>query len=386
VRLLADGSLTFFVARELRDMVGLSTLVRAMVVGAALTAAAGLFFVATQFDAYGVITGTGDYIVHTGRARGLSYEPRGLGLACAYASVMVLLSPYRGRVKAGLLALLVAGLAVTYSATAIALFATGMLALLLLRGGRQRIRVIGVLVATGLTVMVGVAVFPNTVQPAVDSLTYRLDPSQRLAGVQPNNLAESIAYHMDVFDSSAFLFLISNPQYIVSGTGPGLVGLPATDYVPLGDYSGVLDSGVGINSMPQTGPLYEVANGGLVGLALWLLAVIVGAVRLRRRSRDGPEWRLAYSLFLVTSVLYVVQYSGSPLFPVLLGLAWAVELGSNDRVRAIQGATTSGFVRGLPGIVESSSERFHSRVGATFTGSSTRTAPIAPSEEQLFQS
>ena len=62
-------------------------------------------------------------------------------------------------------------------------------------------------------------------------------------------LIESAAFRMDVLDGPALLFLVDNPLFLIIGTGPGLVPLPATAYLPQGAYGEWMRE-TGITSSP----------------------------------------------------------------------------------------------------------------------------------------
>ncbi|MBK9316492.1 MAG: hypothetical protein IPM55_19945 [Acidobacteria bacterium] len=89
VRLISDFSLALFVADQLRIPDSLKYLLRAMAWGASATAIAGIFYLVSKFDIYHFITGLGEQVLNNDRTRGLSIEPRAMGLG-AYG-VMVLL-------------------------------------------------------------------------------------------------------------------------------------------------------------------------------------------------------------------------------------------------------------------------------------------------------
>lgn len=331
VRLLTDLSLTIFIAEQILLGGALRLIGRSMMIGATLSAVAGLFHFVTQIDLYYIITGTGEQILHLGRARGLVGEPRALGLNCAYG-VMILLIGRRqiSRLWPALLLVNVVTLLLTYSASSIALFIAGTVVALVFFSNSERLTMAGVVAAALTIVFLTSVLLPQQFDLAVQTLSLRFDPDYKLAGIPPGNFGQEIAYRLDVFDACALLFLLDQPLYALIGTGPGLIPLPASDYVPPGLYSLIWTPETGINSPPYHGPLLEVGNGGLLSLALWLAQVILSWKALRFLSRrfrnalddNGDDWRFAAAMFLTGAVFYVVQVSYTPLWSIFLATGW----------------------------------------------------------------
>jgi hypothetical protein len=342
LRLLSDFSLALLIARELRDANVLYWLGRAMMWGATLTALAGLLYFATGVDLYFPLTGLGEQGLQIGRARGLSIEPRTLGLACAYGTMILLLGRQK-IARAWPLWLLVnlLGLLITYSASSIVLLATGIVAATVFFSNRERALVLGVSALAAVILAVAFIYAPQQMDFAIATLEMRLDPDLKLAGIPPGNWAEEIAYRLDVFDASALLFLLDQPLYALIGTGPGLMTLPASYYVPPGLYSHIWTAETGINSLPFHGALLEVSNSGLLGLVLWLVQIITCGSALRMlaarhtRRTQRPGWRFGYALFVIGVVFYFVQVSSSPVWCIFLAIGWAATaLAQTEALRA----------------------------------------------------
>lgn len=331
VRLLTDLSLTIFIAEQLWLGGALRLIGRSLVAGATLSALVGIFYFITQIDPYYIITGTGEQVLHLGRARGLVGEPRALGLNCAYGVMILLIGRWQmSRFWPVLLLVNVVTLLLTYSASSIALFVAGTLVALIFFSNRERLTMAGA-VAAALTIAFLTSVFlPQQFDLAAQTLSLRIDPGYKLAGIPPGTFGQEIAYRLDVFDSCALLFLLDQPIYAFLGTGPGLIPLPASEYVPPGIYSLIWTPEIGINSPPYHGPLLEIGNGGVLSLALWLLQVIWCWNALRRLSQvfsgsqdeNGDDWRFGAAIFLTGSVFYLVQVSYTPLWCVFLATGW----------------------------------------------------------------
>jgi len=339
-RLLTDLSLSIFIATEIRRAHSLIWIGKSMVAGSTVSAIAGIFHFITKIDLYFIITGLGEQVLFLGRSRGLVGEPRTLGLSCAYGIMILLI----GRQKLSsiwpiLILINLAGLLITYSASSLALFALGVIVCLLFFSNRERLVVAGITFLTFTVIFLSSLFTPDQFKYAIDTLSFRLDPDVKLAGIPPGTFGQEIAYRLDVFDACALLFLLDNPLYALIGTGPGLVSLPASEYVPPGLYSLIWTPEQGINSPPYLGPLLEISNSGLVGLGLWLLQVglcwkalrwINLSYSSRRPAVTTPgldDWKFGYALFLIGAAFYIVQVSYTPLWSLFLGIGWiAVEI------------------------------------------------------------
>ena len=330
-RTLADLSLAVFLAKELARTPSLLWMGRWLVAGATLSSLAGVLQFFFNVDLYYTLTGLGEQVVFMGRSRGLVGEPRALGLACAYGSMTLLLgrrnlTPY----WAVLLLINLTGLLLTYSASSLVLFLAGILVVLLFFSNQERLIALAVLGFMLTVILISSILLPEQFAFAVDTLRYRFDPEVKLSGIPPGTWAQEIAYRLDVFDASALLFLIDQPLYALLGTGPGLVTLPASEYIPPGQYSSIWTAEVGINSPPYHGLLLEIANSGMLGLALWIWQVRMCLLSLRRLSvfpsltgRRREDWVFGYALFLLGATFYLIQVSYSPVWSLFLAIGWA---------------------------------------------------------------
>jgi hypothetical protein len=342
-RLLADLSLTIFVARELRKPGALLFLGRAFVLGAVISALAGIVnLLRPGFDPYFAITGL-RYLngIQFFRSRGLSFEPRGLGMACVYSLMILIIAP--GRItlrRQALIVISLLGILVSYSTSSLALFAAGIVTAWIFISNRTRLLLLGVLLTAVLFAGIGSIMVPQYAAMAVQTVRHRIDPSERLGGAEPETWGQAIAYRLDSFDGSALLFLLDQPEYIVIGTGPGMMLLPASDYVPPGIYSLMYPKEKGLDGLPTHGPLLELSNGGLLGLTLWLaqIAYCWSVLRaLKRQAADRQqqrEWRFGEALFVIGVVFYTLQTSiTSPIWAVILGVGWAAAMLLDQRRR-----------------------------------------------------
>jgi hypothetical protein len=356
IRTLSDLSLTVYVMRQLAHPGAFDYMRKWMVRGAALSSAFAFVTLGTRIDFYSLITGLRAYGASDFRPRGLAFEARGLGLACAYG--LILLLSKRSRSLGDWMALLViaAGLAVSASSSALAAALTGLLVIALI--GSMRVR-LAMLITVTSVVMIFFLV--ATIAPAMlVNSRYAIESRLQGRGVVesnvPANAAEAVALHLDVFDASAALFLIRNPVYAITGTGPGLISLPASSHIPAGVYRIVFPV---IDNPPSHGLLLELANTGILGVVLWTyqIAVVYLAGRRMRHMRRGLPFSplVATTTFTGTAALYAVQVGPSPFAAVFLGIGWAIShayAASTARALAHRRAALPAPSR-PPGIAES---------------------------------
>lgn len=361
LRLISDLSLTVFAATQLRNAGNLYLVGRALVIGATLSALAGLLTLFTKFDLVYAITDFEDQFLTAERAHGLSAEPRGLGLACAYGLMILLIGQKRlFKLWPVLLVINMAGLLSTVSTSALALLLAGVITGWVFFTNRTRGAILA-LILLAVILLFGASVFlPMQFSSAVQTIEARIDPSQKLSGIPPGTFGQEVAYRLDVFDASAMLFLLDEPFYALLGTGPGLVSLPASLHVPPGLYSAIWTPEVGVNSLPFHGILLEISNGGVLGVLLWFFQVITCWIALRflanrqRGTIESEEWSFAWALFLIGTVFYLVQVSISPVWSIILGIGWAgvklaMEYNAPDRSKAKERSRPQRYFEEVPG-------------------------------------
>ncbi|RZL06370.1 MAG: hypothetical protein EOO89_24500 [Pedobacter sp.] len=90
----------------------------------------------------------------------------------------------------------------------------------------------------------------------------------------------------DVFDRLALVYLYENPQYIITGVGPNLISLPASQYVnSLPEYTTFAERG-GIDSVPNVMVNNVLARSGLIGVLMYIF-FFKRLYRLSLRDKTG---------------------------------------------------------------------------------------------------
>jgi hypothetical protein len=325
IRTVSDLSLTVFVMRQLVQPGAFDYLRKWMVRGAALSSVFAFVTMRTGIDFYSLITGLRSYGSIDFRPRGLAFEARGLGLACAYGLILLLAKRRRSFRDWIALVPIAGGLAVSSSSSAYAAAIAGLLVVAFTGSMRVRLAIVAALASVAATFLLVAMLAPAIIASSFYGVSMRLRGRGVVESNRPANAAEELAFHLDVFDASAALFLIRNPVYAITGTGPGLISLPASSHIPEGLYRFVFPV---IDNPPSHGILLELANTGILGVALWIYqvgSVYVAGRRLRRVRRGLPfPSRVVTTTFLASAALYAVQVSPSPFWAVFLGIGWAI--------------------------------------------------------------
>lgn len=351
VRLLADLSLMLFLAEQLCKPGMILFFGRSFIMGASMTAAMGFAnLILPGFDPYNLITGEGySGGIAFDRARGLSFEPRGLGLACVYGLMILLVYPGAvTRRRNFLMVITMLGLLSTYSTSALAVAVVGILTVWSFLSNRMRWNIGRALIVIPAVICLVAVTVPTQFQHGVNSISERTS-TDRLQGAVARSLIEQVAWRLDVFDASSILFLGTHPQYILTGTGPGEIMLAASSSLPPGVYSLVFAQS-GLNGVPSLGLLLEICNSGLAGAFLWIVQVAYCRRALSRlarapssleggdRSEEGTnrseEWKFGFALFSIGAAIYLFQNSlEQPYWQSLLAVGWAAARTASEQQR-----------------------------------------------------
>lgn len=345
-RMLSDFSLALFVYLHGRSSEGLRSIRNGMIAGATVTSAAGVLQSLGVPDLYVAITGLrSDLLINTIRPQGLSYEPRGLGLAAVWGFFLVLATGGKRSPRSVIAALIcLAGLIVSGSFSALIVFAAGVVVAIWVGIGMAGIRRRKMIVPTVLLAAAAASVW-FTGSQIRSRVAFYLDPARRVGNATATNFVDAVVFRLDVFDASAVNFLAHNPVYALTGAGAGLVCLPASLYIPPGAYSSIwnIHEGKGLDSPPTLGMLLDLSNGGVIALTLWLLQVAIAFRRTYPRRKDPPvgwsrmDWLYFGRLLRFGVVFYVVQNSVSPVWAIVLGYVFvAADLPLRTRAQTVR--------------------------------------------------
>jgi hypothetical protein len=228
-----------------------------------------------RIDFYHFFTG-GRALLLEERPRGLTYEPRGLSQNLAYA---ILLTPFVPLPKWKYLWIPVFaffGFFITISFTGLAILAVGLAIAVSLLAVKERALIRTrwketLFLGVGMIALI-VGLFSILPKSAVTHLSLRFDYL----------FQSDVAEKFEVFDAASINFLNHNPKYYLLGTGPGLIYLPAGDYILERDR---YIWGNHFEALPHVGSVLILSNSGILGLTLFLTALLVAA-RTKTRKQD----------------------------------------------------------------------------------------------------
>jgi hypothetical protein len=254
----------------------------------ALSALAEKYF---QFDFYHFFTG-GRELMLSDRPRGFAYEPRGLAQNLVYA---ILLTPFvkLKKWKYALIpffAFVAIYFTISFTGMAILLGGIGLLAIVYAftrpRGLKLDLRGFAFAVAATIGVFaLLIILLPKT---STEHLNTRLDY------LSQSNIAEKL----EVFDAASINFLNHQPKHYVFGTGPGLIYLPAGDYIVARDRP---IWGNHFEALPHMGLVLLLSNSGIIGLILFCWAIYLG---VKSKHKTHP---LLFAVGVLLVGLYFIQ-------------------------------------------------------------------------------
>lgn len=206
-----------------------------------------------------------------GRFSGFCCEPRAFGRGMAIALIILYLSYFnKYRIKLHLLYIIIASLSVLISFSA-----SAIIALCLSLGGAvlfQKRPNIGktALALCGIFILCYLAaqIYDYFSASLTDNVNYKIE--KVIHGDIEDQITGEPAFftRFEVFDRAALNFLYDNPQYLIFGTGPNLISIPASDYL---SPKAMAIYQTGIDSVPHSGLVNILARSGLVGLLLFCL-------------------------------------------------------------------------------------------------------------------
>jgi len=127
----------------------------------------------------------------------------------------------------------------------------------------------------------------------------------------------NIISRFDVFDFLALLFLVNNPKYLIIGTGPNLISIPAsiyvTDFIEFDTYA----KDGGIDSVPNVMFNNVLSSSGIIGIILYFIFFF----RLFKSSKSDKAG-FCKDLVIITIIFNMVIFGFSMYFlsGIIIGL------------------------------------------------------------------
>lgn len=221
-----------------------------------------------------------------GRARGLNGEPRVSSQILAFGIVTMLFYPVP-RFHIPILFISLSAFMFTASLSGSILIFTGTLYWLVAKRKINTSATMGMLVVVLISAVLGFTTdFGKNALTGLESYLVKKQEAVEMQGL------------LEVFDASAVEFFKENPRHLLVGTGPGLISLPASAYIP---YSARSIYGDRIDSIPHMGFIQVISNTGLLGAGIFL-AFLYFSINYIRRAEGAallPRWSAKYIGILI---------------------------------------------------------------------------------------
>jgi len=238
-----------------------------------------------------------------GRFIGFNGEPKGLGRNSA-VSYGILLVYYLTREKDTrilfILAILALGVVLSLSASSYILFVAVnvIIFIVYVRNSRRSISVIGIVIVLIVGEIVRINYFPSTTTLKIEKALY--GEEDIIVKNEPR-----VFTRFDIFDRLALNFLYNNPIYILTGTGPNMISIPASIYIPKNSWAFKERR---IDSVPNVLIINIIARSGLIGFSI----LFIGLYRfylLSKLDKSGFQMgifivSLLFSFVMFNTVLY----------------------------------------------------------------------------------
>ena len=255
-----------------------------------------------HFDFYHFFTG-GRELLMKDRFRGFDYEPRGISQNIAISLVMLYFVPFGNWKFLAIPLFIFYGFYKTYSFSGFFVLATGI-TVLFLGQFKSLFYVIKINRIKSLFAIASIiAMFFFSINQLPDAAKNYM--KLRLDLITSTGIAEKL----EVFDAASINFLNHQPKYYGLGTGPGLVYLPAGDYILDRDKE-IWQNG--FEALPHMGIVLLIANSGLIGLSIYLFALF-NAVRNKRKQNQ---------VYLVLAIALVAIQMIQLRYMTMLGFAY----------------------------------------------------------------
>ena len=143
---------------------------------------------------------------------------------------------------------------------------------------------------------------------------------QALFGVSTpdNSFIENFILRFDIFDHLALLFLYEHPFYLLTGVGPNLISIPASQYVSnFAQYATFAERG-GIDSVPNVMLNNVIASSGVVGVILY----IIFYVKIYKFASRFDKHGFCKNIVIINLIFNMVYFSVVMLFlsGILIGI------------------------------------------------------------------
>jgi len=237
-----------------------------------------------------------------GRVTGFSGEPRGFGRGVAIISLILMASYVHNiRIKYHRLYILLALTGVLLSAS----LSTYTVVFLSLGVLVHRMTLSRKIVGLGFLIcLLGIFSFYVANNNQSNHFLHKIESLAQGNWMDKDDDEPMLFTRFEVFDRAALNFLYHNPIYALSGTGPNLISIPASNY--LSAYARVI-YGSQINSVPHTGFVNVLSRSGVLGLICFFsfFKKLYIAAKKRQNKALVDMLLISFIFFLLIQISFI---------------------------------------------------------------------------------
>lgn len=317
IRFFSELSLVFFIySKIVQKRITISEITKIISIIVILTVAIAIIDYFTGYPIYKSMIGESPPRI---RFIALNGEPRAFGRSCAFFFV-ILLYFKESRNKISKIAMLIAflGVLISLSATSFVILFLGITPTLFMKKTILKNFLFIILsVLTFSYILISLDNNNSEVTMKIRQVLFGEISEYYDQEVIPN---EPVLFkRFEVFDRAALNFLYKNNIYVLTGVGPNLISIPASNYRTKNDTD---TYGPTMVSVPFTLPINILSRSGLIGLFLFLLSF----KRIRKILKTKSNNFKLYNFFL--SIMLMSLITILPFFYLSIGLA--IGLKSNE--------------------------------------------------------
>jgi hypothetical protein len=240
---------------------------------------------------------------------GLNAEPREFGQVCSFVSLLLVCFAkfHKNKLTRYGIILSFIGVLISFSASTYLLTIVWLFIYLLITKKYKKIAYVSVFIILSYFSLIQIDFFKDNtlskIEFVLNSDIESID-KEKVKTDEPD-----IFTKFEIFDRAALNFLHSEPLYLIIGTGPNLISIPASKYLNSAARSIYGDT---INSVPHSFLVNLISRSGVLGFCLWLYFFILLLYQNKNMSKEFKS--LIYCLFLSNFIV------ATPLFFFIIAI------------------------------------------------------------------
>ena len=240
---------------------------------------------------------------------GLNGEPREFGQLCSFVSLfLVCFTKYHKNklTRFGIFFSFI-GILISFSASTYLLSIFWLFIYLLITKKYKKIAYVSIFIILSYFSLIQIEFFKDKTLSKIELVLNSDIESIDKEKVKPNE--PDIFTKFEIFDRAALNFLHSEPLYLIIGTGPNLISIPASKYLNSAARAIFGDT---INSAPHSFLVNLISRSGIFGFSLWLYFFIL--ILYQKKNMPKELKALVYCLFLSNFIV------ATPLFLFIIAI------------------------------------------------------------------